>query len=109
MKRFILAAIAIAILALCGCNRPGKELMGKWANTAMQETVEFKADNSGVFQVQGMPSLPFSWKMLDKERIVLDVPFQGKSKTLYGRLTGDSFMLEGEGGQQAVYRRSSDK
>ena len=107
MKRLLLLFVSFTTLALCGCNRSGKELVGKWSNAAMPETVEFKADNSGTFQVQGAPSLPFAWKMTNKERVELNVPFQGQSRTLHGRLSGDSLMLEGEGQQQAVYRRSS--
>ena len=102
-----LMVVVLLCLAFIGCNRTESKLIGKWKNISLPETVEFKSDKSGTFEVKNNPSLSFGWKILDEGRVEIDVNYMGNIQKLYGKLEKDTFVLEGKG-EQAVYKKSSD-
>ena len=99
-----LKLVIVASLLVWGCTKSGDNLVGVWGNTQTPETVEFKADQSGIFVVKGQPSLAFTWVTLDNNRVKVDISFQGRVQSLLGRVVGDDFILEGSG-QRATYHR----
>ena len=103
LRSILLLTVAVVCLVFLGCNQ-GNDVTGKWKNTNLPETIEFKKDKSGIFTVQNAPSLPFKWKILGDGRIQLDINFMGTAKTLYGKLEKNTFVLIGNG-EQAVYNR----
>ncbi len=99
-----LKLVIAASLLVCGCAKSGSGPVGVWSNTQTPETVEFKADRSGVFVVKDQPSLAFTWTTLDNNRVKVDISFHGSVRTLLGRVDGDDFVLDGSG-QRATYHR----
>lgn len=99
-----LKLIIVVVLFVYGCSKAGTEPVGVWSNVQTPESVEFKADNTGLFVVKGLPSLVFTWKPIKNSQVRVDVNFQGTMRTLIGRVEGDNFILEGSG-QKATYSR----
>ena len=100
-----LKLVLVAVVFIFGCAKSENSLIGVWSNVQTAETVSFRADKSGVFDVKDRPSLAFTWTTIDNNRVKIDINYQGNIRTLLGRLDGDSFILEGTG-QQATYRRA---
>ncbi|ACM21499.1 hypothetical protein Geob_3156 [Geotalea daltonii FRC-32] len=104
LKPVLLLIIVAVCLSFLACKQ-GNDVTGKWKNINMPETVEFRKDSTGTFNVQNNPSLPFTWKKLKDGRIELLINFMGNSRTLYGRLEkSNTFVLAGQG-EQAIYNR----
>lgn len=107
MRRVKVVVLMVVLAALCvvfsGCKQGG-DVVGKWKNVNIPETIEFKKDMSGVFTVQNNPSLPFRWKDAGDGKIELDINFRGTVRTLYGKVDKNTFVLTGNG-EQAVYNR----
>ncbi|GEM_PF-5924219 len=100
-----LKLVPIVVIFILGCNKTSSDLIGLWGNVQTPETVAFRADKSGVFVVKDRPSLAFTWSIVDNtNRVRIDIDFQGKIRTLTGRLEGEEFILEGTG-QQATYHK----
>ncbi len=104
LKMICLVLLLLPILIM-GCNRTESRLVGKWKNVNMPEIVEFRGNKTGVFVVQGSPSLPFTWKVVEDKRVKIDIPYMGRVQSLFGKVTDDAFVLEGKG-EQAVYKRA---
>jgi hypothetical protein len=96
--------VFVAVIFICGCTKTESNLVGAWSNLQTPESVEFKADKSGLFLVKDQPSLAFVWKVVDNDRVKVDINFHGSVRTLIGKVEGDRFVLEGSG-QKATYRR----
>jgi hypothetical protein len=108
MKHFCLAAAVLMMLVVTtGCNK-AYGVVGTWANPQVPETVQFKADHTGVFVVKGSPSLQFTWQDDKNGMVRLDISIQGTVKSLYGKLDNGAFVIAGNG-QKAVYRRQDDQ
>ena len=101
----VLMLILVATLCVWGCAKSGTDPVGVWSNIQTPESVEFKADKSGLFVVKDQPSLAFTWAAVDNNRVKVDINFHGTVRTLLGRVEGDMFILEGSG-QKATYRRA---
>lgn len=104
MKMICLAFLMMTVLIL-GCDRTESRLVGKWKNVSMPEIVEFKDNKTGVFVVQGNPSLAFTWKVVEGKRVKIDISYMGRIQTLFGKVADDAFVLEGKG-EQAVYKKT---
>jgi hypothetical protein len=101
----MLKLIPIVVIFILGCNKTGNDLIGVWNNVQTPESVSFRADKSGIFVVKDRPSLAFTWSTVDNtNRVKIDIAFQGRVRTLNGRVEGENFILEGTG-QQATYRK----
>ncbi|WP_129126942.1 hypothetical protein [Geomonas oryzae] len=107
MKYFPVAATVLMLLVALGCNR-AEGVVGTWANPQLPETVQFKADHTGVFVVKDLPSLQFTWQDDKNGTVRLDVAIRGTVKSLYGKLDNGAFVIAGNG-QRAVYRRQDDR
>jgi hypothetical protein len=101
---FKIVLVAVAVVFVVACAKKEDSLIGVWSNVQTAESVAFRADKSGVFVVKDRPSLAFTWTVVENNRVKIDINFQGNVRTLFGRLDGDSFILEGSG-QQAIYRK----
>lgn len=99
-----LKLLLVAVVFICSCARGGNSPIGLWSNVQTPETVAFRADRSGVFEVKDRPSLAFTWTSMDDARVKIDIRFQGGVRTLLGRVEGENFILEGTG-QQATYHK----
>jgi len=104
LTRTIVLIVIALTMCVAGCNREGSKLVGTWKNQTMPETVEFNKDKTGLFMVKDQPALPFTWAMTDSN-VRIDVAYQGKVQTLFGRMDNKSLILEGKG-QQAVYTKT---
>ena len=103
--RRTLSLIPLLIVSiLTGCGNGDSQLIGKWQNENLPETVQFMKNKTGVFEVRDNPSLPFKWSLEDGNRIRLEFVVGGASKTLQGTIVKDEFFLR-NAGQQAVYRK----
>ncbi len=100
-----LRVLVIAVLFAFGCAKGEVSPVGTWANDKLPETIQFKDDRTGVFVVKDKPSLPFKWTIADKDRVKMDIDFQGTVKTLYGKVDNGTFVMEGDG-QKATYQKT---
>lgn len=97
--------LAIGLLALAlllGCSKPGPDIIGTWNNAKAAETVEFRANGTGTFAYpsQQNPPLSFTWKQTGTSNYLLEVPFQGRKKTLVATVKGKTLNLETELGNE---------
>jgi hypothetical protein len=92
----------VALCTLAACSRQDTPLTGRWINQSLPETVEFKNDHSGVFVVQGSPSLPFKWSLLNGNSVRIEIPYKGQSRSLAGIVERNTLTLNGRE-EQAVY------
>ncbi len=104
LRRTPILVAALLLLALLGCSKVESQLVGKWQNERLPETVQFFDNKTGVFEVKDNPSLPFKWSVEGDKRIKLDIVIAGVSRSLTGRMDKDVFILEGNN-QQAIYRK----
>jgi hypothetical protein len=104
MRRHANLFLAFFLLVIIGCSKTESKLIGKWQNTKMQETVEFRKDKSGVFDVLGAPPVPFKWSVRNDDGVRLDFVVMGTPKTLFGKLDKGLFVLGGNQ-MEATYRK----
>ncbi len=97
--------LIVAVLFVFGCAKSEVSVVGTWANVQLPETIQFKADRSGLFVVKDKPSLPFKWTVVDNGRVKMDIDVQGTVKTLYGKVDNGLFVMESDG-QKATYRKT---
>lgn len=102
----LIAAVLLMMLAL-GCSKKA-DLVGIWQNTSVQESIEFRSDNSGIIQGKQMPPLIFTWKETAKNSYNLEVDFQGQKRGLKALVQDGTMVLEGEQGKES-YRKVSPK
>ena len=101
----IMPILALICLVCIGCSKhDNASLIGKWQNVSMPETVDFKADQTGTFEIQGSPGLAFNWEKRIDGTVRVNIRFQGKIQTLTGRIDKDTFILEGNN-EQARYKK----
>ncbi|RII25754.1 MAG: hypothetical protein CXR31_12115 [Geobacter sp.] len=104
LKAALLMALVVAIFCQAGCNKNESRLVGKWRNQSLPEIVEFKNDKTGTFIVKDGSPLSFTWKIVKGDNVQLDIPYQGKVRSLTGSVDKNVFVLNGQG-EQAVYMK----
>ncbi len=100
------ALLMLAFMLALGCAKAGPKIEGAWDNAKVPETVEFKTDGTGMFTYPNKqnPPLTFSWKHTVKNSYVLEVNFNGTSKTLTATVSDKGMEIESTMGKE-LYQR----
>jgi outer membrane biogenesis lipoprotein LolB len=101
-----LLSIFAVLLLLCvsGCSSKQQEVVGTWSNTNVTETMEFRADNTGVITAVDQQRLAFTWQDNGSHKYSLDINFPGQKKVLYAMVKDNVLTLENNMGKE-TYRK----
>ena len=113
MKNNLLAAVGkikiilLVLVLLIGCSKSGPEIIGVWDNAKAPETVEFRADGTGLFVSgnQQNPPLRCTWKQTSKINYLIEIDFQGSKKILMATVKGKAMNLESDVGNEMYNKR----
>lgn len=92
-RRF-LPVLVVLLLCAFGCSSKGQELVGMWNNTNVPETMEFRADKTGVITAVDKHKMDFTWQLNSKNNFSININYGGQKTAVNAILQDNTLVLE---------------